>query len=75
VVFFAGAVFSELDGELETLPNEFIGEPNTSITFKQSADWGARLGMDLYLAYNFSIGGEVRIFDNSTATFSAAFHF
>lgn len=75
IVFQTGAVYSRLDGDSGTPFAEVDGIPGTPATFSESEPWGVLVGVDLYLAHNFSISGEARLHTGSTYLLGAAYHF
>lgn len=75
VVFSAGAVYSELEGEAGIPLSGFASAGGDTVDFEGAEDVGGLLGVDIYISHNWSISGQARLFKNTTLTVGSAFHF
>ena len=75
IVFTAGVVYSNIDGQSETPMSGFGGVEGGSTGFVEAQPWGGLFAIDIYVAHNLSISGEARMYANTTYTLGASFHF
>lgn len=71
-VFYAGPVYSEIDGKAPALPPVWTGAG--AMEFHEENDMGVEFGVEVNLARNLSIGWETRLIDETTHTLSLALH-
>jgi len=61
-VYTVGPIYSRVDSDCDGRGHG-PGVPGTRYDFGEQGDWGLQIGIDIYLAHNFSFGWEARTFD------------
>ena len=78
LVFYAGCVYSQLDGKIHLVPERAAMAGKSTLSISEDTSFGLIGGIDLFISHNLSIGGEVRAFDdvkNYSYTGSLVLHF
>jgi hypothetical protein len=73
-VFYAGVAGSEIEADQDLFTGQHVdGSDERNLTEDQTV--GPLLGIDLNIARNFSVGLEVRFFEDPSYSLTGAFHF
>jgi len=75
VIFSIGPVYSEIEMETDIPPPWTASIPSPKVDLEEEDSLGLLGSIDVNIAHNFSVGWEVRVYDQATHAVNVAFHF
>ena len=63
LVFYAGCIYSKLDGKIHLAATSAAETGKSTLSFSENESFGLIGGIDFLISHNLSIGGDVRAFD------------